>query len=215
MGRAFRMALERFSPGFKLYHYSAAKHTVLKTREKTSPPDKEKLAKAKEDMETHKDPGTYYQHISFFFEPVPLDLVGKIFGKEHHFWFPGHDIYEHIVDLSSMPEFKYRIVESPLAVKMFYETDWDDLDDSDLLKYFRELADKQKAHGEIGSGPSELKSAASSMVGSVLEAFKELPKRPNWEELKSKYAATVPHVMVYPKGGEITVDEIKEVKVSP
>lgn len=214
MNRVFRMALESLSPGVKLYHYSASRHEVLKTREKSSSHiDKEKLEKAKESMEEHRDPGTYFQHISFFFEPVPLDLVGKIFGKDHHFWFPGHEIYEHIVDVDHLPKFKYRIVESPIAVEMFYATDWGDLDDSDALKYFRELAEKQKAHGEIGSNPSTFKATAHALVGSVRKAYEELPKRPNWEELKNKYAATVPHVMLYPTGGEVKVDEIKQVTV--
>lgn len=215
MNRIFRLALEAHTLGLNLYHYSGARHSVLKTREKTAKTiEKKKLEEAKESMEIHHDPGTYYQHISFFFDPVPLDVVGRIFGKEHPFWYPGHEIYEHVVSLDHMPDFKYRIVETPLANKMFYDTDWDELDDSDKLMFFRKLAEAQKAHGEIGHSAGQFRSVASEFVGKARKAFEELPKQPNWGEIKKQYAATVPHVMLYPKGGEVKVDKITEVKIA-
>jgi len=213
MNRVFRMALENLSPDMKLYHYAAQKHEVLKTVEVRSKISKTKQADAFEDMKIHKDPGTYLQHISFFLESVPLDVVGRVFGKDHPFWYPGHDIFEHVVSLDRMSDFKYRIVESPLANKMFYDTDWDELDDNDKLVFFRKLAEAQKAAGEIGKGASQFHNAAIKLIGSTRRAFEELPKQPNWDEIKKQYAATVPHVMLYPEGGEVKVDEIHEVKI--
>lgn len=212
MGRAFRMAFENHRTGPNLYHYAAAKHPILKTRMLSSPPTPTEIKKAEERTKVNLDPGTYYEHISFFFEPVPLDLVGKTFGKDHPFWYPGHEIYEHTIPIDTLPDFKYRIVETPLANELFYKTDWDK--EVDMAEYFKKLYDVQKQHGEIGESRSTFISTAQHLKGTVRKAYEELPKRPNWEELKSKYAATVPHVMLYPKGGEVIVAEIKAVKVA-
>lgn len=208
-------AFEQHGASFdQLYHYSGSKHTVLKTRNAQgthlSP---EKLQAARESMEIHHDPGTYAEHISFFLEPVPLDKLGGIFGAHHHFWYPGHEIYEHVVDIASLPSFRYRVVETPLANDMFYKVDWDKLDDAEQQTFFQKLAEAQKAHGEIGSTVAQLRSCIRKFAGLTRKAYLALPGQPNWSEIKNKYAATVPHVMLYPEGGEVTVTDVEKVVV--
>jgi hypothetical protein len=197
----------------RLYHYADKPYTVLKTPEKLSGLNREDRSANMRDMATQHDPAPYHQHISFFLEPVPLDVVGRVFGSEHLFWYPGHQLYEHVVDLDRLPAFKYRLVETPLALQMYYSTPWEQLTAEQVLAYFAKLAQQQKHHGEIGEGVVQFKAAASGIVGHTREAFQMLPTRPNWDELQTKYAATVPHVLLYPHGGEIKPTQVNAVKV--
>lgn len=200
--------------GLKLYHYSKEQYDVLKTKELTTPISKEDRHKAIERALFTKDPGPYYQHISFFFEPAPLDILGRIFGKDHHFWFPGNEIFEYEVDISKLPPFTYRIVESKICQDEFYSLDYGDDDNFDAVRYYRVLDALQRKAHEKGHGMADFLKGRKAQLGQIRKMYEKLPKRPNWEEIRGKYAATVPHVMLYPTGGLIHIDKTTPVKVA-
>lgn len=190
----------------KLYHYSKELYYDLRTlKARGIEIDKAGMNKRKYKL------GDYNEHISFFLEPVPLDILGTIFkGTGHDVWVPGNELYEYEVSVSHMPEFKYDIVESPLTNDLFYNPKYDDIVDEEWIDL---LYQKKKEAGEIGYSKREFLKVAPQFVGILREEYKKLPKRPNWDKIKLKYAATCVHVMLYPEVGIIKYDKQKKVKV--
>lgn len=178
----------------KLYHYSKERYPVLKTKSLVNGEKKGELI-------------SYNNHISFFFEPVPLDIVGEIFGHTHHTWAPGNKLFEHVVDSKSLKKFFYRLVESPEKTELLYD---DSVDDKE---YYRKMALINEEFNYEGRSVDELEKACSHLKGTTKTYFKLLPKRRNFDEIKNKYAATVPHLMIYLEDRQITPFSIKEVFV--
>lgn len=188
--------------GHKLYHYASTEYDVLKTRALTGEVTAEMVKQGKEDMVLRKKPGPYYDHISFFFEQPPIRKMSKVFGTTHPFWYPGHEIYEYVVDISALPAFKYLLTESPDVNDFFYDPKNDDLS---VEEYYKQIDLIRRKNKEIGSTVSELRSVIQSLRGETEKNYLSLKDRPNFEEIRDKYAATVPHLMIYPQGGNIEI----------
>ena len=195
----------------KLYHYSAAHFDQLKTLEKQRPLTKEEIEEGARSVKWGA-PLPYYSHISFFFEPVPLDILSSIFPKDHHTWFKGSRLYEYIVDPASIDHFQYAVVESPEKTELYYD------ESLSIEEYHRRNDALKKKFHYTGHSLAELQQAAKHLEGTTRACFLALPSRPNWSErgkdsIQNKYAATVPHVMLYPASGVIEYQSVKKVTV--
>ena len=149
------------------------------------------------------------EHISFFMEPVPLDIIAKSFKGSHPFWKSGNILFEHRVKIESLTDFYYQIVESPLVVAM--RDNFPDVEETDEMMggYYRALKEIQISVLERGDSVKNFLRIQKAYEGKVRECFQKLPLRKDFEEIKDKYAATVPHVMIYPKSGIIMPDKIE------
>lgn len=205
-----RLALESLTPGQELYHYSDQKYMELKTREMTTRITEQDRLLASDDVMVRKMPGAYYEHISFFFERPPLSKMSRVFGHDHPFWYPGHEIYEHVVSIDDLPGFAYLVTESPDVTEFFYDERNDKLSNRE---YFEKVYQIRKRNHEIGDDLTKFKAVLAGMKGLTEKNYLALPDRSNFAEIKSKYAATVPHVMLYPKGGIIRVQSVNQVTV--
>jgi len=196
---------------FKLYHYSNKMLDSIKTREAQGIiPSREDLKGQQKTKDFWNKPGLYDQHISFFLEPIPLDILGDIYGKEHHTWFPGNEFYEYVVLLSDIGEFGYELVETPRDVEMFYDPKYE----RTSMKEYAAIRNQYKVkYGEKGNDRVTFMKVASSMQGLTRSCYEQINQRPNWGEIKKLYAATVPHVMLYPKDGVVKYQSVRKVKI--
>lgn len=178
-----------------IYHYAAQPFDVLKTLE----------AQGK----TNNIPSIpdYNQHISFFLEPIPFDFMGTVFGPKHHTWFPGSTVYEHTVLVKDITGFRYRIVESPEKTLLYYD---DTISDNE---YHALLAKLIKENHYEGRDPQVFEKIQRKLKGTVREGYAKLSTRPNFAEIRDKYAATVPHVMLYPDKGVTPVKSHRQLKI--
>jgi len=195
----------------KLYHYSAHHYDVLKTLEKQRPLSKEEIEEGARSVKWGA-PLPYYAHISFFFEPVPLDILSSIFPKDHHTWFKGSRLYEYIVDPSTIDHFQYAVVETPEKTELFYD------ESIGVAEYYRRLNELNKKFGYTGHSLAGLKQAVQRLEGTTRSSFLLLQTRPNWDKeekdsIQYKYASTVPHVMLYPASGFVEYESVKKVVV--
>ena len=193
-----------------LYHYSAEKHSVLKSIEKQNKlthEDKEKWDKLAREFGRM---GAYYQHISFFFEPIPLDIISKVFSGQHPVWYSGNVLYEHKVSIDDLGEFSYELVESPEVTELYYNPRYDNYSDKEWIKLKNKITQE---NGYTSNTPEELINAISKNIGSVRDAYIQLPHRLNFQDIKLKYAATVPHLMIYPKSGMDNVTSVSKVVI--
>lgn len=151
-----------------------------------------------------KDEWSYERSISLFLEPVPLDIA-SIYQDQHEFWQSGRELVQYEIDISDLPEgIAWRLVESPEKTRLLYEKqDWEAaMEDKTLVaKYVKEVKDKEKAMGYIGHGHDSLRKVANKFNRNtkhyMKEAVKIALKYPEDGGFK-KYAASVPHLMIYP-----------------
>lgn len=186
-----------------LYHYSSNFYKKLKTRAKQdnyTNEDKRKeqiLEKEQYKKSGIKRPGLYSEHISFFLEKPPLDKITSFFPKNHHTWFKGNNLFEYIVDSSDLQNFAFEIVEFPEKTELYYN------DDISVETYYALLKQEINEKGYIGFGNKKFEKAAKPLIGQTEKYLSLLKTRPNYNDICYKYAATVPHVMLYPEEGII------------
>lgn len=192
----------------KLYHYHSTPLDSLLTKRKQGILEPQEITITEEEATRLQLPGAYIDHISFFIDPIPAKLLGELFGDFHQYWFTGNTIIEHVVDTDDLEaQITYRIVETPDKLQYLDSLDIAD-DHSDWLQeYYIGLNKIQAQNGELGTMRSGLEKQIERFVGRTDFFYQEARKRPDWEENKSKYAACVPHVMLYPAQGMIPVRE--------
>ena len=186
-----------------LYHYSKDRYNSLTTREFRGLKIDEEMLKRKREYV----PGNYNQHISFFFDPIPFQILGKIYGEGHAAWYPGSELYQYIVDSRDIGKFAYHIVESPESVEMVLD------DDVTIEQYHERFAVIAKEKLYIGYSNSELERATRQFTGKTRKYFEEAGKKPTFDTVRDKYAAFVPHVMLYPKGGVVEYIEVDKIRI--
>lgn len=203
-----------------LYHYAKTPFESLKTRRVRGGITVKELEEADRSAKWRRNPGSYHDHLSFFLERAPLDILGTVFQDvPHEFWVAGATIYEHVVDSRLIGDFKYQIVESPLDMTWWnhWREEWD-MDpkwDDAKEKFYDDRAKAKVAVGEIGSGDVEFERVARKLTGHIRADFIHAAKILDRED-RLKYAAGVPHVMLYPTHGELMlVGKAKRVRVGP
>lgn len=194
-----------------LYHYSKERFPKLKTKRNAGLLTKEEIkAIDKKDRQRLLPAHSYIDHISFFFDPVPSVILSRIFGITHPVWHTGSKLFEHIVDTALLEDdIIFEIVESDKKTKLFDDfaerTNWID-DDPALLKRWKLLElSKKMEWGEIGSTRAKLELQIVENGGHLDKAFLKAYAREDFEWNRMKYAANVPHVMLYPRSGDIEV----------
>ena len=151
-----------------------------------------------------KDEWSYERSISLFLEPVPLDIAG-IYKDQHEFWQSGRELVQYEVDLKDLPAgIAWRLVESPEKTKLLYETqDWEATkkDKTLIPQYVKEVKDKEKSMGYVGHGHVSLERITKKFnrkTRRFMEQATEIALQYPEDGGFKKYAACVPHVMIYP-----------------
>jgi len=194
-----------------LYHYAANFFEELKTREKQDGYSSVMRDEAKKENDLYlkktgiRRPGLYTEHISFFIEKPPLKEISNFFPKDHEVWFKGNKLYEYTIESSSILDFKFEVVEFPEKTEIYYN------DEIDLETYYSMLRIEINENGYIGSGNKALEKVTKKLLGNTKSYFEELKTRPNYKDICYKYAATVPHLMLYPDGGYVQYKNVNKV----
>lgn len=158
---------------------------------------------------------TYDRSISLFISPIPLDIA-KIYKDQHELWQSGLEIYQYEVGIDNLPPgIGFRLVESPEKTKLLYEKqDWEKANEDKTLipKYLKEIQDKEKSCGYIGYGREKLLKVSEPFrkhtrryMEKAADIALEYPEDGGFK----KYAACVPHVMIYPGHKPIEYSDVK------
>lgn len=197
----------------KLYHYSKEMYESLKTRRLTGNLTPHEIEQEEKAVAEYSLTGPHIDHISFFFDPVPLDILGKLFKGKNKFWITNATVIEYVIDTSDLEhDILFDVVESPSATKMIDDTEW--IDTPEFLKKFKAgKAIAKRGWGEIGIGVDLLKKQIALHVGNTRNAYITASLRNDFDENIEKYAANVPHVMLYPKSGKIEYQKTRKVVI--
>lgn len=199
----------------KLYHYSKELYDKLKTKRISGLADKKEIEEAEKFQSVSGLPGAYVDHISFFFDPIPYKEIGNIYGNFHSTWYNGSELNEYIIDTRELDnDITYYITETPNQIKLLDNTDWIDTDEF-LLEYKKKLNALKKEWKEIGHSKKDLEEQIKLYKGKTLDYYIKARKRRDYEENKFKYAANVPHSMIYPKSGIIEYESVSKIIIGP
>lgn len=197
----------------KLYHYSSERYTVLKTKRKQlKVTEKDRIEAAK-----NKDLaiGPYYDHISFFFDPIPAKHMGYFFkGVPHEVWRKGAMLYEYAVETDNF-NFGYEIVETEADYRQLI-TEWPTTPSitKEQIRQFKVNRFQRKLKtDETAKTKENFLKMANPYVGKLLENYKKAQRRYELDSERMKYAALVPHVMLYPDNGYIEYESAKRIRI--
>jgi hypothetical protein len=133
--------------------------------------------------------------------------MGKIYGKEHHTWYPGNELYQYEIESKDIGDFTYSIVETPEKLELYY-------DDSVSEKQYQERYSKIVSDLKlIGHNNKDLEIACKRYIGKTRSCIEKVKDLPNWNDIKNKYAAGVTHLMLYPADGVIKYLNYDKVKI--
>ena len=201
----------------KLYHYSKDQYNTLMTKRASGKATPEEIERAEKSAKRILMPGaSYVDHISFFFEPIPADILHNIYGKDHAVWYEGNELYEYVVNVDRLPEgMLYEVVESAremAALDAFAkEHNWVEDNPALLRKWFAFILNEKVKWGEYGKSRSKLLYQIKRYQGRLRYEFLEAKQREDFQTNFHKYAASVTHLMVYPATGEIQYDVMNRV----
>lgn len=201
-----------------IYHYSKELHPTLLTR-RAQGVSAEEISNSEKQAVKFGLEGPYVDHLSFFFDPIPSVALARIFkDAEHKVWYKGNALYEYVIDTQQFdPKILYRVVESVKKTahmdKFVKDNNWVDDDPELLLKYLAEINRLQRQWGELGESLSGLENQIRIHGGSTHQAFTAASRRPDFDEVKQKYAANVPHLMIYPKTGKAQVTAVNRLTI--
>jgi len=179
-----------------LYHYSKEHYPQLLTLEQQKVLDPKVRQDAQDAARFRGDLFPYYQHVSFFLDPVPLDLVGEMFPKDHQAWVNGNELWQYSVDPTTMSIKGWVLTEAPLQNFLLDVLPWFD-NRTYKRGYFKMLKLGRVLTQSEGSDLSGLVKCIDRYKGRTRAAYEKLKDSKDFEELKYKYAATVPHLMIY------------------
>lgn len=193
----------------KLYHYSSSFYTAIRTRRNQRICTPEQLEQGIVKAKRLGSPGSYHDHVSFFFDPLPLEKMGNIFRGLNPFWKNGNEIFEYVVDVSDLDkDIVFYISETPDEIRLLDNTEWVYTDEF-REKYLIEQNIRMKKNGEIGQGLTNFLKQVSKYKGKTTHYYELASRRPTFEEEAMRYASCVPHAMLYPKSGAIHCESIQ------
>lgn len=202
----------------EIYHYSTLRFNSLLTKREQNNLSKQEILDAEEKSRKLKLEGPYIDHISFFFDPIPSKLLAELYGPPHEVWVKDTKLFEYVVDAETLDNtMLYRVVESfrktALLDKFSEENSWTTNDPSIFQKWMELWNRKSREWRELGENKQDLLNQIKLNKGKTELGYKLASKRSDFEDGKSLYAANVPHLMVYPKSGEIKFKTINELKI--
>lgn len=189
----------------KLYHYSNKRLDVIKTPYVLG------------DINNSTSQGKYVKSISLHIDRIPIDFIKENFPKDSPY-FRGDMLYEYEVDVNAFEDcIKWEIVESPLDTwiyeHLYNEFLWDNLYIySKVYRYIKNILRSITSHK--GYSKSMLISNTSKYKGSIENYFREWHSSDIFKDQGGRmYAASVPHVIVYPHSGKIDVLHITAINI--
>lgn len=215
------------------YHYSIEPYDNLRSKvlqeanktidEPSSDEQMHEMAYMKELLMFQKshapDEYDYQRNISLFLEPVPRNLPSILHDK-HQFWKSGVELWEYTIDSRDLPKtIPFRLVESPEVVELLYEKqDWSNAKGNPALvnKYKAEKAQLEIELHLKGKGTTALELIArkynKGIAGYYAKAYKLHVDNPE-DKIIEKYAACVPHLMIYPGVQFVSYKERQQIKL--
>ncbi len=148
----------------------------------------------------------YVDNISFFIDPLHLSKMPDYYNDSHPFYKHGKECFEYEVDTADLDDsITYHLVESPEKTAMVYDPSIDD------AEYYKRMDEYHRELKYIGNNVNDLDEVINKFKGTIDGYFAKVRSYPDFEKFKNKYAACVPHLMLYPKSGQVKYRSVHSV----
>ena len=193
-----------------LYHYSLERYDRLLSLEAQGGDVDLKLENMR--AEFRHTTNRYSEKINFLFAPAPLDKIAGYYNGENPFWTSGAKLYEYRVRIKNLDDMPGTLSEELWHTALLNAVEW--YDDKDRrAEWFSAIAILRKMQGSIITNNRDLVTQAERYAPLTASQYSLMQSNPEWDDVKLKYAATVPHVALAPPDGIIVYDIIREVTV--
>ena len=199
------------STGVHLYHYSQNQHINLATK-RSYTTDADIVKRAESMAKNVGDIGSYLDHISFFIEPIPTDILPKLFEDKHPFYRSNTTVVEHIVEVTKDASLKWALQETPEINSFSDRWDWTSPTVEQRRGYIRRINQEMTKLDLQGTDVNLMFKAIRPFLGTTRDYFIKARKSKWANDTATQYAAEVPHLMLYPKSGTMPVLQSREVK---
>ena len=195
-----------------LYHYGSEPYTRIETMGFRNPPTRKELIKQKEIRDFAFHGGLYSDSVSFFPNPIPKNLT-DILDDKFFRWVKGDVIYEHrvVITRDMLVPWEWESIRMENIAEYPSE-----LSNDFKHKWFRERYELTVASGTRG-GVKDWRNFVKSNEyydGSTDKTFRKMGQATDISEKEhNQYAARVPHLIMYFKGGTIPVQSIKRIRL--
>ena len=157
--------------------------------------------------------GSYVDHISVFFMRIPLTTIHTHYPKDHKSWFKGNVMHEHLVLLEKLPDMPYQFTETLMHKRLLATFPVHDYTEEQLIAFKRRLYAAQRKAGEIGITHKGLVKKLNELEHTVYAAYAQLKNIPAWDDNEYKYAAHIPHLLLYPPLGIIKPSIVRKITI--
>lgn len=172
-----------------VYHYSKHKLSELKTLKQQNVLDKETMDRYELGAKNRHQPYPYHEHISFFIERPPLDIIHELYPKDHPAWSKGTELYEYLVPVANINMKHWRLVESNMDGFMLHLYI---RNDKYLDKWYKARSTLKLWMNEAGDTHEGLIKAINKYKGTIRKAYLKHDRKESYQ-----YASNVPHLMIY------------------
>ena len=200
---------------FTIYHYSMGRY--------------EQLIPFNYRDENRKQKVDHGEFVYFFPDPIPYDLVGKIFPKDHRYWVDGTVVFEHKVDVSD-PSFKlkgWKVEETPedkqaseKLMRYLHDLPRDDrfeeLESEAFTDFHAMKERRRKSLGYTGDRLDLFLKMLRRFKGGTEQAFRDLTDSFIWKNTEEgRYCAApyVPHFGISTGSKPIVPYEIRTLEI--
>jgi hypothetical protein len=196
-----------------VYHYSTEKFDKLLTRHQrytdgTLDLTKEDLEKAENNAKFRSDPMPYHSEISFMIDKLPFDIILEAgFDENHKVYKKGNTVYCYSIDINKLdPNMAWRLIESPVDTLMA-KLPWFN---SNFYKknFFKIKAFIKKAQGYQNNDHKKLVKTVERFQNTYRKYYTRWVHSKGFAEQKNMYAASIPHIQLYPQDGVINIDKV-------
>jgi hypothetical protein len=207
-----------------IYHYAKDYFPELLTLSKQVEVGKRKGLDpfyVKRDKATQKIKASdkYSNHVSFFFDQLPFDIIANAdFWDQHLYKQPS--IYEYQVDIDTLSDnIKFQIKES--SFDQFLFNFWHEFDNKVINQAYEKLYFNTRhlvhsLNGQKGEGKKELADAVLKFKNVTRDAFYKLVHSKEFTNdigYRRRYATNVPHLMIFVPDGIIKPIKITKVNL--
>ena len=199
-----------------IYHYSKGggdEFNILKSMRISKVIDIKEIKEFDDYAKQKGDIGSYADSLSFLLDPAPLDVIAGVFKKQHPFWYSGAELFQYKVRINDLVAMPFEMVETPSKTALIDSITDEQWQESWYPEWRKIINDLLVMMGDKGDKLKALKASIKRYQGTTRERYLMVTERADYEGLKTKYAATVPHLMVYPKNGLIKIDSVTRVRV--
>lgn len=206
-----------------LYHYAPDRFKeILSLREQV----KRGITKVSQSELSDKDKAGLFRgykglsgadQVCFFFDPIPLDVIGGQYPNDHKAWSPGNKLFELQVNLEDAfdEETPFSVTETK-ADNFMADYLWpgDMLNGSLKRPYFMAKNIVSDLRGDSGTGIDSINKVYDRYKGKTRDSYMNLIKNLHKDDdYKYMYAPSVPHLQMWPKGGSIVVANAKLITI--